>query len=172
MRDTDIGKWISEETALEPFSESFPLITGRTIEVMEKSESPDFKIKIDDAPFGLEVTEIRDCDEENDYLSEVYRIAARKDKSYRSRKIFENYPIVLLCYSDCFPFFDARRALERAAFWSVFDALSFSEIWLMDLADEYYSARDPRRPADLFGLKPEHWRGYHRFDFGDRKPFG
>jgi len=172
MRDTDIGKRISEETALEPFFESFPLITGRTIEIVGNGESPDFEIKIDDAPFGLEVTEIRDYDEENDYLVEVYRIAERKDKSYKRRKIFEKYSIVLLCFSDCFPFFDARRALERAVFWSDFDALSFSEIWLMDLADEYYSARDPRRPADLFGLKPERWRGYHRFDFGDRKPFG
>jgi hypothetical protein len=70
------------------------------------------------------------------------------------------------------PFYDVRHQLESSMNWEDFDGLGFSEIWLMDLADAYYSAQDPRRPADLFSLKPLAWLGFHRYGYHDRKPFG
>jgi len=55
LRDIDIGKRISEEIALEPFIDVFPLITWRAIEIIGNSESPDFHALINGEPYGIEV---------------------------------------------------------------------------------------------------------------------
>jgi len=115
---------------------------------------------------------IRDQSDAGNYLEEVYRIALKKSTSYEKHGHFLTRPIILLCYSDCCPFFNAKGRFEAAAFWYDFGSLGFAEIWLMDLAEDYYSARDPRRPADLYGFKPVRWRGYRRFSISDRKSFG
>lgn len=171
MRDTDIGKLELEQMNLEPFLDAFPLITGRNLEIIDRSESPDFEAMIDGVAMGIELTEIR-ADDPDDYLSEVFRLADKKATSYRRAGVFEARPVMLLCHSGAMPFFDVRREMERQAFWEDYEQLGFAEIWLMDLSDAYYSAQDPRRPADLFGLAPEDWRGFHRAGMGDRKPYG
>lgn len=172
MRDRDIGKLMVEEMNLEPFVESFPLITGRRVEITDRGESPDFEALIDGKRVGIELTEVRDHGDIGDFLSEVYRIASKKAASYRQHGHFDTRPIILVCHSDELPFYDVQQELESLAYWDDFDQLGFVEIWLMDLADAYYSAQDPRRPADLFGLTPEAWRGFHRYGGYDRKPFG
>lgn len=172
MRDIDIGKRMVEEMNLEPFLNAYPDVTGCSVEVAGKSESPDFEVLIDERPTGLELTEIRSCEDAYEYVDEVYRLASKKAKSYRSNGIFDERPVILLCYSDCFAFFDHQDEFSHAVVWDDFDSLGFSEIWLMDLSDTYFSSLDPRRPADLFGLAPEKWRGFHRIGFWDRKPYG
>jgi hypothetical protein len=172
MRDSDIGKMMAEEINLEPFVDAFPLITGRYIEIIGRGESPDFEALVDGDPIGIELTEIRYQAEVDDYVAEVYRLASKKAKSYHRHQRFSARPIMLLCYSDKIPFFDAQRELEASIYWEDFDQLGFTEIWLMDLADAYFGARDPRRPADLFCLTPKKWRGFHRFGSWGRKPYG
>ncbi|UHD45478.1 hypothetical protein LUX29_21225 [Aureimonas altamirensis] len=172
MRDRDVGKLMVEEMHLESFVDAFPLVTGRVIEITDRGESPDFEALIEGEPIGIELTEIRDLDDAGDYLAEVYRIASKKSASYAKHGHFDARPIILVCHSDALPFHDFRGQLEAQAYWDDFDNLGFAEIWLMDLSDAYYSAQDPRRPADLFGLKPEAWRGFQRYGSYDRKPFG
>ena len=172
MRDIDSGKLAIEEMNLEPFLDCFPVITSRTAELVGRGESPDFEALVDGRPMGIELTEIRDCAEPSDYLAEVYRIAAKKAASFHTYARLATRPIMLLCHSDELPFYDFRSEMERLAFWDDFDPLGFAEIWLMDLSERYFSARDPRRPADLFGLVPARWRGFHRCGGHGRKPFG
>lgn len=167
-----MGKLMVEEMHLESFVEAFPLVTGRTLEITDRGESPDFEALIDGEPIGIELTEIRDHDAAGDYLAEVYRIASKKSASYAQHGYFDARPIILLCHSDELPLYDAQRQLAALAHWEDFDQLGFAEIWLMDLGDAYYSAQDPRRPADLFALAPEPWRGFHRYGSYGRKPYG
>lgn len=171
VRDTDIGKRMVEEMNLEAFVDSYPLVTGRSLEIIGGGEAPDFEALIDGVPMGLELTEIRDADDPDDYLAEVFRIADKKASSYRRHGSFASRPIMLVCHSDGLPFFDFQDAMSHT-YWEDFDLLGFAEIWLMDLSAAYYSAQDPRRPADLFGLTPKQWRGFHRIGMKDRKPFG
>ncbi len=172
MRDRDIGKLMAEEMNLEPFVEAYPLITGRSIEITGRGESPDFESLIEGKPFGIELTEIHNCHDAGDYLAEVSQIASKKSVSYGRHGHFATRPIILVCHSEELPFYDVQWELEALAYWDDFDQLGFAEIWLMDLADTYYSAQDPRRPAYLFGLTPQSWRGFHRYGSYDRKPFG
>ena len=69
------------------------------------------------------------------------------------------------------PLYEVENGIARMALED-FDTLGFAEVWFTDLSDEYFSARDPRKPADLFCVKPALFRGFHRFGDWDRKPFG
>jgi hypothetical protein len=98
------------------------------------------------------LTEIRDHHEVGDYLAEVFRMASKKSVSYSQHGHFFTRPIMLVCHSDELPFYDVQQELEALAYWDDFDHLGFTEVWLMDLADAYYSAQDPRlacRPVRL-----------------------
>lgn len=171
MGDREAGKKMVEDIHLASFVEALPLVTCRSITITDSGESPDFEALIDGEPTGVELTEIRKVSAE-DYLHEVYRIASKKSVSYAQSGHFVGRPIILVCHSDTLPFYDLRGQLEALACWNDFSGLDFAEIWLMDLSEAYYSAWDPRRPADLFGLKPEVWRGFQRYGNHNRKPFG
>jgi hypothetical protein len=75
-------------------------------------------------------------------------------------------------YSYSPPLFDIKTRLAEKAYQPDFEALGFAGIWALDLSDAYYSARDPRRPADVFCFKPAARFGFLRFGNQDRKPFG
>lgn len=133
--------------------------------------SPDHIIGLDDKPFGIELTEIRDVEDAESYVAEAYRIAAKKSESYSRRGLFR-FPIALIMYSYDPPLFDIRKRLAAKVFQEDFEALGFSEIWAADFSDAYYSVRDLRRPADLFCFKPATHFGFRRGGMHDRKPFG
>jgi hypothetical protein len=98
MNDYQIGKRMAEEMNLEAFTEAFPLATGRTIEIVDSGESPDFEALLDGTLVGLELTEIRNHDYPDDYLSEVFRLASQKSASFQRHERFKPRPIALLCY--------------------------------------------------------------------------
>jgi hypothetical protein len=79
-----------EEINLEPFVDLFPLITSRRIEITGRAESPDFEGMADGKSFGVELTEIRDHEYTDEYLAEVFRIAAKKSASYSKHGDFNN----------------------------------------------------------------------------------
>lgn len=99
MRDIDIGKREAERMALEPFGDAFPLLTGRSLEVLSQGESPDFEALVEGAPMGMELSEIRRMANGFDYMDEVTRLVARKGESYTRRGCFIPRPIMLVCYS-------------------------------------------------------------------------
>ncbi len=103
-------------------------------------------------------------------MAEAWRIAEKKNVSYLRNGRFA-IPIILIFFSRRPPLADFYGAFDLVALED-FASLDFEEIWLADQSDEYFSNRDPRRPADLFGMAPTEVRGYHRFGDWDRKPYG
>ncbi|MGF1611310.1 MAG: hypothetical protein ACFCUQ_18050 [Kiloniellales bacterium] len=167
--------WVKKEIEselLDVFVDSYRLITGRTIKEIETSESPDFLAMIDGQRGGVEISELR-VDAEPDpyaYVGEAWRIAEKKHISYTKHGRF-TIPIILVLFAAQPPLYDFHEGIANLALED-FDGLGFSEVWFADLSDEYFSSRDPRRPADLYGVTPERWRGFHRYGDWGRKPYG
>lgn len=177
MNDKEYGKRLVEGMVLEQLLESFPAITGRQVTDDAEGEgnfpdgsSPDFVIGMDGHAFGIELTEVRGVDNAWNYLEEASRLAWQKHESYERRGLFR-CPIALILYSHAVPLFDIEQHL-RASGADEFAAIGFAEVWSVDFSDAYYSAQDPRRPADMFCFKPERWFGFHRIGWWDRKPYG
>jgi len=174
--DSEMGKREIEGMVLDQLLDSFSLITGRAVtedwagDASQVEGSPDFIIRLDRQPFGIELTEIRGIDDPWDYVDEAYRLGSQKSDSYARRSNFR-FPIALILHSNEPPLFDIRNAIAAATFQDDFEGLGFNEIWAIDFSDSYYSPRDPRRPADMFCFKPREWFGFHRIG-GDRKPYG
>ena len=97
-------------------------------------------------------------------------LALKKETSYDQRGVFSR-PTILLCYGDHPPIFDMLGFLDGSPSWADLTDSKFTEIWLMDLSDEYYSAQDPRKPADLYCLSPADLRGFYELP-RTRKPYG
>lgn len=171
MNDKDYGKKIAEEMIMESLTDSFEMITDLSITGIKSSESPDFLANIGGLDIGIELAEIRDQTDAFDYKDEAYRIVDKKNESYSRRGLFKRQPIMLVLYSYSPPLFDIKDQLDQL-YLGDFQGLGFHFIWLMDLSDEYFSAGDPRRPADLYCLSPREFQGFHRFGDWARKPFG
>ena len=172
MGQTDWIKKEVESELLDAFVDSYNLITGRLIDEIESSESPDFLAMIDGQHSGVEVAELRvdSKREPYDYIAEAWRIAEKKHNSYDKRGLF-SIPIMLVLFISAHPLYEFYKYISDLPLED-FDDLGFSEVWFADLSEEYFSFRDPRRPADLFGISPEEWRGFHRYGNWGRKPFG
>ena len=104
------------------------------------------------------------------YVKEAWRISKKKDASYRRHGRFA-MPIIFIMFAERPPLHDLQHDIAESAL-EEFDGLGFAEVWFADLSDKYYGVRDPRRPADLFGVSPSGIRGFHRYGDWDRKPYG
>jgi hypothetical protein len=175
--DAELGKRQVECDILAQVLDAFSTVLGCNItddwegDAEQVEGSPDAIIGLDGKPFGVELTEIRDVEDADGYVDEAYRIAEKKSASYSRRGLFK-FPIALAIYSYSPPLFDIKTRLAETAYQPDFEALGFAGIWALDLSDAYYSARDPRRPADVFCFKPATCFGFLRFGNQDRKPFG
>lgn len=172
MGSTD---WIKKEIEfelLDAFVESHTLITGRAFAEIKPGESPDFTTVMEGRPVGLEVSELWLSEETAgwDYVAEAWRIAEKKNASYRRHGCFV-MPIILMMFAQRPPLYELQHDIADYPL-EEFDGLGFAEIWFADLSDKYYSVRDPRRPADLFGVSPPAYRGFHRYGDWNRKPYG
>jgi hypothetical protein len=165
-----------EEVALDNVIDAFTAITGRTVtdqgsDAFSKVEgSPDFIFGFDGQALGVEIAEVRDANDPEEYFDKVCAIAWKKHDSYARRGLFQN-PIALLLYSTEPPLFDIRNNLTCLTEQDTFDELGFVEFWAADLSDAYFTPGDPRRLPDMFCMKPAKWFGFHRIG-SDRKPFG
>lgn len=96
-------EWIKKEIEgelLDAFVKSYELITGRRLSDVDSSESPDFLAVLDGRSVGLEVSELRLAADEDpdDYVAEAWRIAEKKDDSYRRHSRF-SIPIILVFFA-------------------------------------------------------------------------
>src|SRR5258708_40175073 len=96
MRDVDYGKKIAEEMTMESFLDAFPRVTGRSIEITDQGETPDFVALVDGRQTGIELTEIRAGSPE-DYVDEVGRLSLKKETTFEKMGGFTR-PTILLCY--------------------------------------------------------------------------
>jgi hypothetical protein len=171
MNEREREKKTVEEEALEAFLDAYTQITGREIANVRPHESPDFLYHMDRVPHGIEVAVIRGMKDEFDYLHEVWRLADQKNHTYRRHARFDR-PIILVLYSDGPALWEVHQQITSSLVPEDYDDMDFSEIWLMCRSDMYFSAHDPRRPADLYAIKPAAWRGFHRIGYHDREPWG
>jgi len=167
--------WIKKEVEnelLDAFVDSHTLITGRGLTDIESSESPDFLAVMEGRLVGVEVSELRLADDEDayGYVEEAWRIADKKNTSYKRHNRF-SIPIILVLFAQRPPLYELQDEIADMVLED-FDTLEFEEVWFADLSDEYLSVRDPRRPADLFGVSPATYRGFHRYGNWGRKPYG
>jgi hypothetical protein len=154
-----LGLRESETIHADNFEAEFPVITGRTVEILSHGASPRIAL-IDGVETGIELTAIH-AGSADDIVCETIRLATQKHRSYERRGIFDARPIILLGHLD-----RPARDVEGPALYDVhdelkhlvaagdFDDLGFSEIWLMDDGSKYTLRRDPRAPADFFCFSP------------------
>lgn len=155
-----------EDSVADVFEAEFLVVTGRSVEIVGRGESPDYEVLIDDVKTGLELTAIHAGDAET-ILAEMRSLAGKKGASYRRRGLFIR-PIILLGHLD-WPapdvegaaLFDWHNELADIAASAEFECCGFSEVWLMDAGYKYSSRRDPRRPADFFCFGPNNV-GFHQ----------
>ena len=180
MNDREYGKKLQEETIFEHFEVGYLAVTGRAVGGAGRSESPDFMTDIDGVETGVEVAEVpytrgrdawKDGFDAHDYWAHVWRLVDKKNSSYVRHGRF-TIPIILVLYSANPALFDVKELLDSAVWYDDYNGLDFSQIWVMDMSDEYCSLGDPRRPPDMWGLKPARWRGFHRYGRWSRKPYG
>lgn len=158
--DSLLGKREVETGMAETFEAEFPVVTGRTVEILSYGESPDCIAQIDGIETGVELTSIKAGSAENMIL-EMHRLAHKKHASYDARRLFQTRPIILLGHLD-WPardvegptLYDVWEELDDSFDPSDFEGLGFSEIWLMDETFKYTSRKDPRCPADFFCFAP------------------
>jgi hypothetical protein len=164
--DYALGLRESETIHADTFEGEFPVITGRTVEILSDGESPDRIALIDGVETGIELTAIH-AGSADDIVGEIIRLATQKHRSYERRGIFGGRPIIRLGHLD-WPardvegsaLYDVYQELEHLVAAGDFDDLGFSEIWLMDDGPKYSSRRDPRAPADFFCFSPADLVGF------------
>ena len=160
-----LGLRESETIHADTFEAEFPVITGRTVEILSHGESPRIAL-IDGVETGIELTAIH-AGSADDIVCETIRLATQKHRSYERRGIFNERPIILLGHLD-WPardvegpaLYDVYEHLEHLVAAGDLDDLGFSEIWLMDDGPKYTSRRDPRAPADFFCFSPAEQIGF------------
>jgi hypothetical protein len=168
------------ETAVaDTFEAEFPIVTGRTVEILSAGESPDRIALVDGIETGIELTGIH-AGSADDIIGEIMRISDRKRESYSRRGVFATRPIILLGHlgwptdvkglvgvEPADSVFDLiRRIPPVPALYDLWEELTeitdpedfgggFSEIWLMDDGAKYTSRRDPAlRPISFASHRP------------------
>lgn len=180
--DYQLGRREVETAIADTFEQEFPMVTGRSVEILSHGESPDRIALIDGIETGLELTAIQAACAE-DMVTEMHRLANKKHLSYERRRIFVNRPLILLGHLS-WPALSTkeRESLSMAVMYEAmekypalydvwdevdqivdprdFSTFGFSEIWLIDDGFKYSSRRDPRCPADFFCFSPDNRVGF------------
>jgi len=177
MSDWELGKRLVEEMVFEQLIDAFVLISDRVVtEEMEGDiptlgDPPDVVIGLDGMATGIELAEIRNCEDAWEYFEEASRLTFKKDASYKRRDVFA-MPIILIFHSTHPPLFDISDELTQFRDHGEFNDVGFMEIWAVDFSDAYYSPGHPFRMPDMFCFKPMERFGFHRIGDHGRKPYG
>ena len=165
----------------EPFQEAYRHVTGTLLEVVSRSESPDFICERSGGEYvGVELMKItRDPDsiftkkiiyrngqiEPDDAVCLIMHAIERKEvlrDKYYMKRIPETILVLQL--------FDGNLGLINHILEDIrkdFASHGFYEIWLAD-----HSGQEAYGDIELFGLYPTEWWGYHQRPNPNRKPYG
>ena len=175
--DNALGLRESETIVAETFEAEFPVVTRRTVKLIESAgDPPDRVALIEGNETGVELTAIH-AGSADEIVAEILRLACQKHDKYKRNGVFDKGPIILLGHLD-WPapdvegpaLYDVWKELAGLTVSSDFDGLGFSEIWLMDHGPKYTSRRDPRAPADFFCFAPAQRIGFWERE-RKRRPF-
>lgn len=182
MSENDYGKKLIEAMALDLFLAEYQHITGRLIESYVPSERPDFLcVDTDGDKFGIELVRVMMDPEslmwlrilKNEEFADpldtyIHLQEAIDRKDYLRRTVGWSCPddtVLVLQLMDA--------PIEKVAKFicsevvEVGEASGFSEIWLAD-----YSVEEAYSTVQLYGIKPEWFRGLHDRALGSSKPYG
>jgi hypothetical protein len=175
--EDELGRREVETSIADAFEAEFPAVTGRSVQILSDGECPDRIAYIEGIETGVELTAIK-AGNGYDMLAELLRLATQKDESYARRRIFDIRPIILLGHLDWpardvvgLALHDVHKELTNLVDPDDFEALRFSEIWLMDAGPKYTSRTDPRTPADFFCFSPTKKFGLWEIE-RKRRPYG
>jgi hypothetical protein len=101
-----LGRCEVETGVANTFEAEFPVVTGRTVNILSVSESPERIALIDGIETGVELTSIK-AGSADHLIAEILRLASQKHESYERRHIFDIRPIIL---------FGSPGLARRAAF--------------------------------------------------------
>ena len=159
--DNALGLREVETSVAETFEAEFPVVTGRTVNMIESAgDPPDRVALVDGNETGVELTAIH-AGSADEIVAEVLRLASQKHDKYERNGVFAKGPMILLGHLD-WPapdvegpaLYDVWEELTELTVPEDFDGLGFSEIWLMDDGPKYTSRLDRRAPADFFCFAP------------------
>ena len=120
----------------------------------------------------FELAEIRDVVDAWGYYEEASRLAWKKHESYSRRGLFK-IPMALILHSDNLAlYYEIESELRAFEADSEFAGVGFSEVWAIDLSENYYTPGHPLRRADMFCFKPAKLFGFRRVGGCGRKPYG
>lgn len=182
MSDQDYGKKLVEEAELEAFLHEYRHVTGNDLQILARSERPDFICGTrDGAVVGVELTKVvedpdtrswRTIINKQDYADEMgtaiqlQELIYRKDAALSApRWHLPDRTILVIQLMDSSlelvaPFLD-EQVLEELC------STGFIEIWLAD-----YTLIEPYGTVQLFGVKPKEWQGLHLHSRNGTKPYG
>ncbi len=98
--DYALGLRELETDVADSFEAEFPVVTGRTVKLIESvGDPPDRVALIDGMETGVELTAIH-AGSADDIVAEVLRLARQKHDSYTRRGVFDRGPMILLGHLD------------------------------------------------------------------------
>ena len=182
MSDSDYGKKLVEEMWLDLFLAEYKNITGRSLMKFTRSERPDFLCTdfVGDR-FGIELVRVMETPESHmwrrvlknqefadplDTAIRVQETITRKD--YLRQTTGWSCPdntILVLQLMDA-PIEEVKKFICSELF-EVGESAGFSEIWIAD-----YTVEEAYSTVQLYGIKPERFRGLHDHAFSNSKPYG
>ncbi|MBA7553460.1 hypothetical protein ES705_46051 [subsurface metagenome] len=182
LSDQEYGKKLAEEIELEPFLKEYKYITGLALQLVNRSERPDFIAQRSDGTrLGIELSKIM-CNPQSAFWARVLRgeefadpvktaihlqkLIYRKDaKRSGSGWTLPDCMVLVLQLMDSsidqvVLFLDDQVIKEL-------NETGFFEIWLTD-----YTILDAFGTIQLYGIKPKRWQGLHSHSRTGNKPYG
>jgi hypothetical protein len=181
MSNQELGKKERETNELLPFLDAREWVTGETLVIVDRTENPDFICRrVDGRELGVELTK-RTRAKENilwerllegkDYIGNYQALELMHhllEKKVRARLARYSKRV-----SECVLVIQFVDGVIEALTYMLRDlegdfvAHGFSELWLAD-----YSGLEAYGDSEIFGLFPNHWWGFHKRPWPDRKPYG
>ena len=182
LSDQEYGKKLVEEMDLEPFLKEYEWVTGLALQLVNRTERPDFIVqRSDGTQLGIELTKVM-RDPESAFWARVLsgeefadpvetaihlqELIYRKDaKRSGSGWTLPDRTVLVLQLMDSsidqvVLFLDDQVIKEL-------NETGFFEIWLAD-----YTILEAFGTIQLYGIKPEKWQGLHSHSRTGNKPYG
>ena len=182
LSDQEYGKKLVEEMDLEPFLKEYEWVTGLALQLVNRTERPDFIVqRSDGTQLGIELTKVM-RDPESSFWARVLNgeefadpvktairlqeLIYRKDakRSGFGWTLPDRTVLVLQLMDSSIDqvvsFLDKQVIKEL-------NETGFFEIWFAD-----YTILDAFGTIQLYGIKPKRWQGLHSHSRTGNKPYG
>ena len=182
LSDQEYGKKLVEEMDLEPFLKEYEWVTGLALQLVNRTERPDFIVqRSDGTQLGIELTKVM-RDPESLFWARVLsgeefadpvktaihlqKLIYRKDaKRSGSGWTLPDRTLLVLQLMDSS--IDQVVLFLNDQIIKELNETGFFEIWLAD-----YTILDAFGTIQLYGIKPKRWQGLHSHSRTGNKPYG